>query len=118
MGLENNNKDLCLRGEHKVENDNIVRKSRINRVFSLGTNADERKISARMSKGMLHVTVPKLEIENVEKNRTIEITEDDIVKTGEGQEKESTSNTTVEEKSSEDKGEEEVEVESNDINTV
>merc|ERR1712232_698631 len=76
LELVRNNEVLHLSGEHKVEKDNIMRHSRINRMFTLGKNADVSKISAKMSKGVLQVTVPKVEVDEVKENRKIEISED------------------------------------------
>merc|ERR1712013_363260 len=62
------------------EKDNIMRHSRINKMFRLSKNADVSKISAKLSKGVLQVTVPKVEVDEVKENRKIEISEDVAVK--------------------------------------
>merc|ERR1712232_1078142 len=50
--------------------------SRISRMFTLGKNADASKISAKLSDGVVEVTVPKVEVDKVKESRKIEISEE------------------------------------------
>merc|ERR1712232_884573 len=80
LELVRNDEVLHLSGIHKVEKDNIVSESRISRMFTLGKNTDPAKISAKLSDGVLVVTVPKVEVEEVKESRKIEIAEETVSK--------------------------------------
>lgn len=82
LQLANNDRVLKLSGSRKVEKDNIVSQSQFNRVFVLGKDADVAGISAKLSDGVLRVTVPKIPMTNHNNDVTmIEITEDSNVNT-------------------------------------
>ena len=70
---------LYLSGKTKVEKDNILSQSRISRMFKMGTNADTKNISAKISEGVLHVTVPKLEKEEKKQGKKIDIVQESPV---------------------------------------
>merc|ERR1712232_281635 len=76
LELVRNEEVLHLSGVHKAEKENIVSESRISRMFTLGKNADASKISAKLSDGVVEVTVPKVEVDKVKESRKIEISEE------------------------------------------
>lgn len=80
LELVRNEEVLHLSGVHKAEKENIVSESRISRMFTLGKNADVSKISAKLSDGVVEVTVPKVEVDKVKESRKIEISEEKVRK--------------------------------------
>jgi HSP20 family molecular chaperone IbpA len=99
LELVRNDEVLHLSGVHKAEKDNIVSESRINRMFTLGKNADTSKISAKLSGGVVAVTVPKIEVDKVKESRRIEISEE---KVSNADDKADTDDATVKAKNTED----------------
>ena len=76
LELLHNDRVLYLSGEKKVEKDNTFSQSRIGRMFKMSNNADTNKISAKLSEGVLHVTVPKLEKKEEKQSKKIDIVQD------------------------------------------
>ena len=76
LELLNDDQVLYLSGENKVEKDNILSQSRISRMFKMGNNADTNNISAKLSEGVLHVTVPKLEKKEEKQSKKIDIVQE------------------------------------------
>lgn len=80
LELMRNGEILRFRGSHKIEKDNIMRQSQISRMFTLGKNADTSKVIAKLSDGLLQVTVPKIVRDEEPVNIKIEITENAVAK--------------------------------------
>ena len=78
LELMRNSEILRLSGSYKIEKNNIVRQSEISRMFTLGPNADTSKVSAKLSDGVLQVTVPKIKRDEALVNIKIDITDNSV----------------------------------------